>query len=103
MFLLHSAKSPVDPSFFLKCLKDAVIKVGCCSFDLHAQQDVVEVLEILLEELTGPSIGTSAAYNIKASPLSSVTLVINLTEQRRSYLYFVFLALKISQLHLPKF
>ena len=36
------------------------------SFDLHAQQDVVEVLEILLEELTGPSIITSAAYNIKS-------------------------------------
>ena len=32
---------------------------------MHAQQDVVEVLEVLLEELTGPSIITSAAYNIK--------------------------------------
>ena len=30
------------------------------------QQDVVEVLEILLEELTVPSIITSAAYNIKS-------------------------------------
>ena len=36
------------------------------SFDLHAQQDVAEVLEILLEELTGCSIITSAAYNIKS-------------------------------------
>ena len=64
MFQLHSAKSPIDPSFFLKSLKDAFIREGHSSFDLHAQQDVVEVLEILLEELTGPSIITSAAYNI---------------------------------------
>ena len=64
MFQLHSAKSPIDPSFFLKSLKDVFIREGC-SFDLHAQQDV-KVLEILLEELTGPSIITSAAYNIKS-------------------------------------
>ena len=70
MFQLHSAKSPIDPSFFLKSLKDVFIRVGC-SFDLHAQQDVVKVLEILLEELTGPSIITSAAYNIK-SPISTI-------------------------------
>ena len=65
MFQLHSAKSPIDPSFFLKSLKDVFIREGR-SFDLHAQQDVVEVLEILLEQLTGPSIITSAAYNIKS-------------------------------------
>ena len=64
MFQLHSAKSPIDPSF-LKSLKDVLIREGH-SFDLHAQQDVVEVLEILLEELTGPSIIASAAYNIKS-------------------------------------
>ena len=65
MFQLHSAKFPIDPSFFLKSLKDVFFREGR-SFDLHAQQDVVEVLEILLEELTGPSIITSAAYNIKS-------------------------------------
>ena len=65
MFLLHSAKSPIDPSFFLKSVSKGCIQVGC-SFDLHTQQDVVEVLEILLEELTGPSIVTSAAYNIRS-------------------------------------
>ena len=65
MFQLHLAKSPIDPSFFFKSLKDVFIREGR-SFDLHAQQDVVEVLEILLEELTGPSIITSAAYNIKS-------------------------------------
>ena len=48
-----------------KSLKDVFIREGH-SFDLHAQQDVVEVLEILLEELTGPSIITSVAYNIKS-------------------------------------
>ena len=65
MFQLHSAKSPIDPSFFLKSLKDVFFREGR-SFDLHAQQHVVEVLEIILEELTGPSIITSAVYNIKS-------------------------------------
>ena len=65
MFQLHSVESPIDPSFFLKSVKDVFIREGR-SFDLHAQQDVDEVLEILLEELTGPSVITSAAYNIKS-------------------------------------
>ena len=65
MVQLHSAKSPIDPSFFLKSLKDVLIREGR-SFDLHAQQDIVEVLEIIMEELTGPSIITSAACNIKS-------------------------------------
>ena len=102
MFQLHLAKSPIDPSFFLKSLKDVFFREGC-SFDLHAQQDVVKVLEILLEELTCPSIITSAAYNIKASPVLPVTLAINLTEQKTSYLYVVFPSLKIFQPHLSKF
>ena len=65
MFQLHSAKSPINPSFFLKSLKDAFIREGR-SYDLHAQQDVVKVLEILLEELTSPFIIISVAYNIKS-------------------------------------
>ena len=47
MFQLHSAKSPINPSFFLKSLKDVFIREGH-SFDLHDQQDVVKVLEVLL-------------------------------------------------------
>ena len=35
MFQLHSAKSPIDPSFFLKSLKDVFFREGH-SFDLHA-------------------------------------------------------------------
>ena len=66
MFLLHSARSSIDPSFFRKSLKDTFIKAGRSSFDLHAQLDVDEVSEILLEELTGPSVVTSAADNIKS-------------------------------------
>ena len=65
MFQLHSAKCPIDPSFFLKSLKDFFFR-ECRSFDLHAQQDVVKVLEIILEELTGPSVVASAIYNIKS-------------------------------------
>ena len=81
MFQLHLAKSPIDPSFFLKSLKDVFIREGR-SFDLHAQQDVAEVLEILLEELTGSSIITSGAYNIKSltSTISHTCHQLNRTE-----------------------
>ena len=78
-------------------LKDAFNKIGGSSLDLHAQQDAVEVFEILLGELTGPSIVSSAALTSKASPVSSATLVINLKEQTTSYLYFVSLSSKIFQ------
>ena len=73
MFLLHSVKSPIDLSFSLKTLKDAFIKVVHCYFDLHAQRDVAEILQVLLEELTDRSIVTSAAYNIKS--LTSITFL----------------------------
>ena len=52
--------------FSLKSLKDAFIREGHSSVDVHAQEDVVEILEILLEELTGPSIIITAVYNIKS-------------------------------------
>ena len=55
----------MDLSFFPMSLKDASIKLDHSSLDLHSQQDVGQVLEIVLEELTGPSIVTNAAYNIK--------------------------------------
>ena len=102
MFLLHSKKYPTYPSFFPKSLKDAFIKVGCSSFDLHAQQDVAEVLEILLEELT-PLLLIVQLITSKASLVSSVTLDIHLTEQKTSYLYFAFLSSKIFQPRLPSF
>ena len=83
-FQLHSAKSPINPSFFLKCLKDIFFREGR-SFDLHNQQDVVEVLEIILEELTGSSIITSAAYNIKS--LTSTTCHTCHQQNRRHLTY----------------
>ena len=105
MFLLQSLKSPIDLSFFLKSLKDPFIKIGCFSFDLHlhAQQDVAKVLEILLEELTGPSVVSTAAYYIESltSIICHIRHQLNRTEQ--SYLYFMFLSIKISQLRLQKF
>ena len=55
----------MDLSFFPMSLKDASIKLDHSFLDLHSQQDVGQVLEIVLEELTGPSIVTNAAYNIK--------------------------------------
>ena len=69
MFQLYSPKSPIDPSFFLKALKDTFIRKGHSSFDLDAQQDVVEVLEILLQQLLLVQLITS-----KASPVLSVKL-----------------------------
>ena len=65
MLLLYSLKSPIDLYFFVKSLKDAFIKVGHSSFDLYAQNYIVEVLEIVLEELTSSSVVISAAHNIK--------------------------------------
>ena len=81
LFQLHSAKSTIDPSFFLKSLKDVFIREGC-SFDSCAQQDDIEVSEILLEELTGPSVITSAAHNFKSltSTISHTCNQLNRTE-----------------------
>ena len=52
--------------FSLSLYWNAFIKVDHSSFDLHAQQEDVEVLEIVLEEFTDPSIVTSTSYNIKS-------------------------------------
>ena len=81
MLQLYSAKSPIDPFIFLNSLKDVFIREGR-SFDLHTQEDLFEVLEILLEELTGPSIITSAAYNIKSltSTICHTSHQLNTTE-----------------------
>ena len=98
MFQFHSAKSPIDPSFFFKSLK----REGR-SFDLHDQQDVVEVLEILLEELTGPSIITSEAYDIKSLTSTICHTCHQLNRTETSYLYLVFPSSKIFQPRLPKF
>ena len=65
LFLLHSSKSPIDPSFFLLCLKNTFNKIGRSSFDIFAQQDVAEVLEVILEELSGSSLFANEVYNIK--------------------------------------
>ena len=73
MFQLDSWNCSIDPYFFLKSLKDVkdAFISEWYSFNLHSQKDVAEVLEILLEELTGPFIVTSAAYGIKS--LTSAT------------------------------
>ena len=102
MFQLHSAKSQIDPSFFLKSLKDAFIREGCSSFDLHAQQDVVEVLEILLEVLTALLFLLVQLISSRVAPAPSVTLAISLTEQKTAYLYFIFLSSEIFQPPLRK-
>ena len=102
MFQLHSAKSPIDPLLFLKSLKDVFIREGR-SFDVHAQQDVVKVLEILLEELTGPSIIISAAYNIKSLNSTICHTCHQLSRTEDILPILVFRSSKIFQPRLPKF
>ena len=56
MSLLQTSKGALDPSYFLKCLKQIISKAGNPAFDLFAQQDAPEFLSYILEELHGVSI-----------------------------------------------
>ena len=65
MFLLESAKSSLDPSQFLRALKNHYLKEQTIGFDVFAQQDVVEILEVVLGELFSSSIIANEACNIR--------------------------------------
>ena len=51
MSLLKTYKSPIDPSQFLRFLKQVVIKSGNVDFNIFQQQDACEVLSCILDEL----------------------------------------------------
>ena len=59
MSLLQTSKGALDPSYFLKCLKQIISKTGNHAFDLFSQQDVAQILSDILEELFGESLHVS--------------------------------------------
>ena len=62
---LHSCKSHLDPSPFLKSLESVLVKAGKGPIDIFSQQDVVEMLEVVLQEIAESSILGNEVFNIK--------------------------------------
>ena len=62
--LLQTSKGALDPSYFLKCLKQIISKAGNPAFDGFTQQDAAEILSYILEELCGESINASESIRI---------------------------------------
>lgn len=54
MSLLQTSIVALDPSYFLKCLKQ-IFKAGNPASDLFSQEDGNEILSDILEELWGES------------------------------------------------
>ena len=48
MSLLQTSEGALDPSYFLKCLKQIISKAGNPAFDLFAQQDGAKMLSYIL-------------------------------------------------------
>ena len=64
---LHSCKSHLDPSPFLKSLENVLIKAGKGPIDIFSQQDVVEMLEVVLQEIVEFSfLVGNEVFNIKS-------------------------------------
>ena len=63
---LHSCKSHLDPSPFLKSLENVLIKAGKGPIDIFSQQDVVEILEVVLQEIAESSLLGNEVFNIKS-------------------------------------
>ena len=62
--LLQTSKGALDPSYFLKCLKQIISKAGNPAFDGFTHQDAAEILSYILEELCGGSINASEFIRI---------------------------------------
>ena len=60
-------KEAVDTSPFLSSLQKVARLSGKPSFDVFKQQDVVEVLELVINELSGSSIPSSEAFNFRVN------------------------------------
>ena len=65
MSLLKSSKSALDPSHFLRHLKQIILKSGRPDFDIFQQQDAAEILLCVLEELCGESILAQDSINVQ--------------------------------------
>ena len=55
MSLLKTSKTPIDPSQFLRFLKQVLVKSGRADFNLFQQQDAAEILSCILIELCSES------------------------------------------------
>ena len=84
MSLLQASEGGLDPSYFLKCLKQIISKVGNPAFDLFAQQDGAEMLSYILE-LYGQSIHASESIRIHIRQTISCTACQQYTLTEDSY------------------
>ena len=73
MSLLKISKVALDPSYFLKCVKQIICKVGNPAFNLFSQQNAAEILSYILEELCGESIHASEDIRIHIRQTISCT------------------------------
>ena len=73
MLSLQTSKGALDPSYFLKCLKQIISKVENPAFDLFSQQDAADILSYNLEELCEESIHASESVRIHIRQIISCT------------------------------
>ena len=73
MLSLQTSRGALDPSYFLKCLKQIISKVENPAFDLFSQQDAADILSYNLEELCGEFIHASESVRIHIRQIISCT------------------------------
>ena len=74
MSLLQTAKVALDPSYFLKYLKQIISKTGNPTFDLFSQYHAAKILSYILGELYGESIHASESTRIRVRQIISCTM-----------------------------
>ena len=67
---LAKSTSQVDPSSFLRTLQHKISVIKKAPFNINSQQDVPEILQVVLDELCGPSV---VANDIASSTITSTT------------------------------
>ena len=67
---LTTSTSAVDPSSILRALQHKISVIKNAPFNINSQQDVPEILQVVLDELCGPSV---VANDIASSTITSTT------------------------------
>ena len=67
---LTKSTSAVDPSSFLRALQHKISAIKNAPFNINSQQDVPEILQVVLDELCGPSV---VVNDIASSTITSTT------------------------------
>ena len=67
---LTTSTSAVDPSSFLRALQHKISVIKNAPFNINSQQDVPEILQVVLDELCGPSV---VANDITSSTITSTS------------------------------